>query len=361
VAIPWVTLVVTPLGLAGIVLPVLWNAAAQALALLAVLLEALARLPFATWSAAVPPLWAGAAGVLGGVLLAMRLPWSVRALGLPLLLPALLWQAPRPLPGEFELLAADVGQGNAVVVRTAAHTLVYDTGPGYSRDTDAGQRVLVPLLRAWDERVATVVLSHRDQDHTGGAAAVLRMQPQAALLSSLEDGHPLGALRPGRRCQAGQGWTWDGVHFQVLHPAEGDYGGRTKPNGLSCVLHVSNGRASVLLAGDVERAQEGGIAAAAIPPRAHLLLVPHHGSKTSSSAALLDAVQPAVGIVQAGYRNRFGHPAADVVGRYRERGIDLVTSAECGAAHWTSRQPGRVDCERARSARYWRHRAGEVR
>jgi competence protein ComEC len=128
---------------------------------------------------AATPLWAGVAGVTGGVLLAARLPWGVRALGLPLLLPVLLWQAPRPAPGEFELLAADVGQGNAVLVRTAGHALVYDAGPRFSAESDAGHRVLVPLLRALDERVDTLVLSHRDTDHTGGARAVLAMQPQA--------------------------------------------------------------------------------------------------------------------------------------------------------------------------------------
>ena len=119
----------------------------------------------------------------------------MRVLGLPLLLPVLLWQAPRPPAGEFELLAADIGQGNAVLVRTAGHTLVYDAGPRFSAESDAGHRVLVPLLRALDERVDTLVLSHRDTDHTGGARAVLAMQPQAGLLSSIEDGHELQAPR----------------------------------------------------------------------------------------------------------------------------------------------------------------------
>ncbi|HET8744179.1 MAG TPA: DNA internalization-related competence protein ComEC/Rec2, partial [Ramlibacter sp.] len=255
VAIPWVTLVVTPLGLAGVFVAPLWSLAAQALELLGALLRVLAELPFATWSAPVPPLWAGAAGVLGGWLLAARIAPALRLLGLPLMLPVLLWQAPRPPPGEFELLAADVGQGNAVLVRTATHTLAYDAGPGYSRETDAGQRVLVPLLRAKDETMDLLVLSHRDSDHTGGAAAVLRMQPAARLLSSLEESHPLQALRASTRCHAGQRWEWDGVRFEILHPGAEDYGPRTRPNALSCVLRVSNGQASALLAGDIEQPQ----------------------------------------------------------------------------------------------------------
>lgn len=355
VAIPWVTLVVTPLGLAGVVLPMLWVPAAEAIGLLAILLRGLAEIPHATWSAPAPPLWAGAAGVLGGLLLALRWPWSLRALGLPLLLPVLLWQAPRPATGEFEVVAADVGQGNAVLVRTHAHTLVYDAGPGYSRDADAGQRVLVPLLRAWDERVDRLVLSHRDLDHTGGAAAVLRMQPRAQLVSSIEDGHALLAQRPSQRCIAGQQWEWDGVRFEMLHPQAEDYRPGARPNGLSCVLRIANAGASVLLAGDIEKAQEAALVQAGAPLRADVLLVPHHGSKTSSSEAFLAAVQPRLALVQAGYRNRFGHPAPEVQARYQGLGIALVASARCGAATWRSAAPAHIRCERDAARRYWHH------
>jgi len=358
IAIPWVTLVVTPLAMGGAVVAPLWDVAAWAVQALAVLLQWLAGLPFATLSMAAPPWWMAACGVAGGALLAMRLPWSMRALGLPLLLPVLLWQMPRPDAGEFELLAADIGQGNAVLVRTATHSLLYDSGPRYSLDSDAGHRVLVPLLRAFDERLDMLVLSHRDTDHTGGASAVLAMQPRAALLSSIEATHPLQALRPTQRCVAGQRWTWDGVSFEVLHPFDTDYRSFTRPNAVSCVLRIGNGRATVLLAGDIERLQEAALVArtAQAHLRADVLLVPHHGSKTSSSEALLDAVRPRIALVQAGYRNRFGHPAGEVAARYMERGVRLVESARCGAAHWVSERPAELACERERRARYWHHR-----
>ncbi|MBU6467468.1 MAG: DNA internalization-related competence protein ComEC/Rec2, partial [Burkholderiales bacterium] len=181
VAIPWVTLIVTPLAFAGVLWPPLWQGAAWCVQLLGIWLGWLAAWPWAQFDVAAAPLWAGLAAVIGGVLLAARLPASLRLAGVPLLLPALLWQAPRPLPGSFELLAADIGQGNAVLVRTARHALLYDTGPRYSLASDAGDRVLVPLLRSLGERVDTVMLSHRDSDHTGGASAVLAQQPQAAL------------------------------------------------------------------------------------------------------------------------------------------------------------------------------------
>jgi len=358
VAIPWVTLVVTPLSMLGVLAPPAWTLAAWAVQGLAVLLQWCAALPHATLSMAAPPWWMAGVGVAGGMLLAMRLPWTVRALGLPLLLPALLWEPARPAAGEFELLAADIGQGNAVLVRTATHSLLYDAGPRYSLDSDAGDRVLVPLLRAFGERLHTLVLSHRDTDHVGGAAAVLAAQPQAALLSSIEAGHPLQALRPARRCEAGQRWTWDGVDFEILHPGESDYRYFTRPNAVSCVLRVGNGRAAVLLAGDIGRLEEFGIVSriAAARLRADVLLVPHHGSRSSSSTALLAAVQPRIALVQAGYRNRFGHPAPEVAARYRDAGARLVESTRCGAARWSSLAPGEVDCERESGARYWHHR-----
>ena len=261
-AIPWVTLLVTPLALFGIIFAPIWDVAAWAVQGLAWYLQTLAELPFASISIAQAPLWAGTSGLLGGILLAMRLPWPVRMLGLPLLLPVLLWQAPRPTMGHFELLAADIGQGNAVIVRTATHALVYDAGPRFSRESDAGHRVVVPLLRALDVKVDTVMLSHRDVDHTGGAVAVLAMQPQAALVSSIEDEHELQAVRKATRCVAGQRWQWDGVDFEVLHPQADDYDAGNKSNAMSCVLRIDNGTHSALLAGDIEQPQEAALVAA---------------------------------------------------------------------------------------------------
>jgi competence protein ComEC len=361
VAIPWVTLLVTPLAMAGVLVAPLWQLAAASVEALRWYLGLLAALPFATLSVAAPPLWAGAAGVVGGLLIAMRLPVSLRLLGLPLVLPALLWLPARPAPGQFELLAADIGQGNAVLVRTHAHTLVYDTGPRFSQESDAGQRVLVPLLRALDERVDTVLLSHRDSDHIGGAAAVLAMQPQAQLISSIEPDHPLQALRPAAHCIAardgGQRWRWDGVEFEMLHPGAADYDAASKSNALSCVLRISNGAQTALLVGDIERPQEERLAAE-VPEqiRADLLLVPHHGSKTSSSAVFLDTVQPRLALVQAAYRSRFGHPAPSVIDRYEERDIRVLDSAHCGAVIWSSARPGEPICQRDADRHYWRHR-----
>jgi competence protein ComEC len=361
-AIPWITLLVTPLAMLGTLATPLWDLAGWAIAALAWYLQSLAQLPFATFSAAQAPLWAGSAGLCGGVLLAMRLPWAARLAGAPLMLPVLLWQPSLPPAGDFELLAADIGQGNAVLVRTAHHALLYDAGPRFSRDSDAGHRVLVPLLRALDVKLDLLVLSHRDSDHVGGAHAVLAMQPSARLLSSIEHDHDLQAVRPATRCLAGQSWTWDGVDFMLLHPRDADYDGVAKPNAMSCVLRIrsqargANQRVHVaLLVGDIERLQEARLVADGAPLGAEVLLVPHHGSKTSSSAGFLDAVAPRLALVQAGYRNRFGHPAPEPMERYRERNTVVLDSPHCGAMTWTSAQPGQVRCQRIEAMRYWQH------
>ncbi len=361
-AIPWITLLVTPLAMLGALATPLWDPAGWAITALAWYLQWLAQLPFATFSVAQAPLWAGVAGLCGGVLLAMRLPWAARLAGVPLLLPVLLWQPSLPAAGDFELLAADIGQGDAVLVRTAQHALLYDAGPRFSRDSDAGHRVLVPLLRALDVKLDLLVLSHRDSDHVGGARAVLDMQPAARLLSSIEHDNELQAVRPSTRCLAGQGWTWDGVDFMLLHPQDTDYDGLSKPNALSCVLRISSRAGGVdrrervaLLLGDIERPQEARLVIDGAALGADVLLVPHHGSKASSSASFLDAVAPRLALVQAGYRNRFGHPAPEPMERYRERNTVVLDSPHCGAMTWTSARPGEVRCQRIEAMRYWQH------
>jgi len=356
VAIPAVTLLITPLGLLGLLLPPLWLLGGWLVQLLAAGLQLLAGWPLAVWTAAAAPPWAAACGLLAAALAVLPLPWRLRLASLPLMLP-LLWPAvPRPAPGQFELVAADVGQGTAVLLRTQRHVLVYDAGPTYSPEADAGGRVLLPLLRARGEStVDLLMLSHRDTDHVGGAASLLSGVPVRALSSSLEDAHPL--LQRGlqhTRCAAGQRWQWDGVQFEVLHPLPADHAAAARPNAMSCVLRVQGAQSSVLLTGDIEAAQEAALTErAGASLRSNVLLVPHHGSRTSSTAAFLDAVAPHTAVAQAAYRSRFGHPAPPVVARYAERGVQFVQSDRCGA--WTLRPDGSSRCERLAARRYWHH------
>lgn len=354
VAIPLVTLVVTPLALLGMVLPALWTVAAWGVQALVWGLGLLAQWPFAVWTTPAAPGWMAACGLLGALLAVLPVPWAVRWLALPLVLPLLWPPVPRPATGQFELVVADIGQGTAVLVRTRGHLLVYDTGPQYSRESDAGQRVLLPLLRSRGEpRVDLLVLSHRDIDHVGGAASLLAGHPVAAITSSLEPGHPLLASAvPHTPCRAGQSWAWDGVQFDLLHPTPEDVAAARKPNAVSCVLRVRDAQGrSLLLTGDIEAPQEAALLQRSGAMLASmLLLVPHHGSRTSSSAAFLDAVQPTTALVQAGYRSRFGHPAPEVLARYADRRIEVVRSDQCGAWLW---QDQAASCTRAVRRRYW--------
>jgi competence protein ComEC len=358
VAIPVVSFVLMPLALLGGLVPPLWTLAALLTQGLMAWLQWLAAWPAAVVWLPAAPFAAQALGLAGAVLMVLRLPWRLRVAGLLLMVP-LLWPAvDAPPAGEFALLAPDIGQGNAVLVRTRDHALLFDTGPVYAPGADAGDRVLLPLLRSLGlRRLDVLMLSHRDTDHVGGAAALIRGLTVTELRSSLEPAHPLlRAGPPARRCEAGQQWQWDGVHFELLHPAPAHYTAGLKPNDLSCVLRISSasGRRA-LLAGDLEAEQERALAQREPDLRADVLLVPHHGSKTSSSLALLTAVQPAVGLVQAGYRSRFGHPAPAVLARYQALGIPVVATPACGAWQWRS-DTAAGTCERTLSRRYWRDR-----
>ncbi len=359
-AVPWITLWVTPLCLLGLIVPQAWSFAAWSVQVSQTLLADLSAWPLAQWSGAAAPAWAGVAAVLGLSLWALRLPWWLRLLGLVWVLPLITWQVLRPEAGEFDLLAADMGQGHAVLLRTASHSLLYDTGPRYSAQSDAGQRVLVPLLQSLGERLTRIVVSHQDADHSGGLAAVLATQPQAQVWTSVAREHPLRSLGVMHTCEAGQRWQWDGVYFEVLHPTSDDYQKKLPSNALSCVLRVqsASGR-TALLVGDIEAKQELELlarqATAATDLQADWLLVPHHGSATSSTQPFLQAVRPQIAVVQAGYRNRFGHPRADVVARYEALAVHLVQTPQCGATFWQSQQPELVQCERAKQKNYWNH------
>lgn len=379
VAIPVVTWLITPLALAGVAWHALWVPAAALVQVLMGVLHAMAAWPGASLMLPALPGWLPVAAVLGGLALVWRWPLSWRALGLALWCPLLLWQAPRPPVGEFEVLAADVGQGSAVVIRTAHGSVLYDAGPQWGPGSDAGQRVLLPLLDRLGERPATVVLSHRDGDHVGGALAVLdawgpsplgwttakalrvwaSFEPPA-LVSALSDpalaGRVLASPPAWTRCQAGQRWEQDGVVFELLHPSPALYAQATGSNNLSCVLWVRGASRSALLTGDMDSVHEAALVQAHPGLRADWLLAPHHGSRTSSSAELLDTVRPQWVVVQAGYLSRYGHPAPQVLDRYRAHGVRWVATPECGAALWRSTQPDAMLCQRQSQPRHWHWR-----
>lgn len=359
VAIPVVGWVVLPLDALGLLWSPFWGLAAWVLSGLMALLEIMAAWPLAEVHRPAPPWPLAWLAVIGGWVLVQPWPPSLRAAGLLLLGPALFGgAATRPASGQFEVLALDVGQGGAVLVRTAGHTLLYDSGPAYAGGGDAGERLVVPTLRALGERPDRVIVSHEDADHAGGSEAVAKAFPKASWWSSFDPD-------PARRCVAGQRWTWDGVHFEVLHPgpdawASGPGGRRLSSNAMSCVLRIDNGRDSAWLSGDLDAAHEVRLALARPALRATLMLAPHHGSHTSSSPVLLNTLRPRWVMVQAGYRNPFGHPSERVVQRWRERGLSWVETPFCGAALWRSERPSEMHCERASRRRFWHHNGAQA-
>ena len=358
VAIPVVSVIVTPLALLAAVIPVqaLLDLAAWLVEWLLQFLESCAALPGALWQQHVPPLWSVALA-LGGVawLLAPRgVPG--RACGLALMAPAFVLLPPAPPPGEAWITTFDVGQGLAVMVRTASRTLLYDAGPAFGAESDSGGRIVVPALRAMGTpNLDLMVLTHEDSDHVGGALTVLESVEVQSLASSLPSMHALNSLVPApRRCFAGTRWEWDGVRFEFLHPPPGREPARR--NNQSCVLRVAAGGGSMLLTGDIERVAE--LSVVQNNPglmKTDVLLVPHHGSRTSSSRGFIDAVAPRWAVVPAGYRNRFGHPNAEVLERYRAAGIGVLRTDLDGAVQiLLSDRPTQVSAERARRPRYWR-------
>jgi competence protein ComEC len=360
VAIPVVSLVVTPLALLAAVLPIdaLAALAHAILAALMRLLDVLAQAPAAVWSQHAPIAWTLAPAALGVAWLLAPRGVPGRSAGLVLLLPLFAVRPPAPPPGTVSITFLDVGQGLATVVRTAHHALVYDAGPAYSVDADAGNRVVVPYLRATGvTSLDAVVITHHDNDHAGGAAAVMRTLPPALLLSSLAADHPSQQLAPYRMpCYAGQRWTWDGVAFEMLYPTPESYD-RTvrRANWRSCVLRISAHGRTALLTGDIEARDEQALLAAGAPLAADLLLVPHHGSRTSSTPAFVAAVDPRVAVFTVGYRNRFGHPRADVAARYADRGVHILRTDRAGAIVVTLDQRGiTTSAWREAAPRYWR-------
>jgi competence protein ComEC len=335
-AVPVVSLAVVPLSLAGAVLP--WDVPLEVAAwLLQHLHDALgwlASLSWATYVQAAPSAVAVTFAMLGAAWLLMPAGTPSRWLGALALLPLLLGRPAGPAHGEAWVTLLDVGQGLAAVVRTERETLLFDSGPAWSADADAGSRTVVPYLRGEGiRRLSAMVISHDDRDHTGGAASILRAVPVDLVLTPLPRAHrALSGARRVMGCVAGQTWDWSGVRFEMLHPLEKDsVRPPARDNARSCVLRVTAGTGSVLLTADVERAGESAMVAAGEDLHADILVAPHHGSKTSSSEPFIDAVSPREVWFPVGYRNRFGHPHEDVVSRYRSRGVGLRRTDDAGA------------------------------
>ncbi|HEY7986702.1 MAG TPA: DNA internalization-related competence protein ComEC/Rec2 [Methylophilaceae bacterium] len=336
-AIPMISLLITPLTLLGAVLPFdfILLAAHQLMQWCMYLLQPLSDLPDAVWQQAIPPWWALIFAMLGTLWILLPRGFSARWLGLIYCAPLFLVVPETPAIGSMKIAVLDVGQGLSVVVQTAHHALLYDTGPSYSADADSGNRIIVPYLRAAGiSHLDGMMVTHNDNDHSGGAISVLQEVPVGWFASSLPADHAIVAVAPQpRRCYAGQQWQWDGVSFEMLHPTWQSYDiEKLKDNDRGCVLKVTSRFGTLLLPADIESPSEQMLVETQPDALiADVLVVPHHGSKTSSTPDFIAHVHPLIAIFTTGYRNRFGHPKPEIVERYKDSGSRMYRSDQDGA------------------------------
>ena len=391
-AIPIISLIVVPLAILGSLIHVdfILQTAHFVLEICMQGLTFLSNLP--TWQQAAPPMWAMLVAMLGVLWMLLPRGFPQRWLGLVLLLPLFFVSLPKLAEGEMQVAVLDVGQGLAVVIKTASHTLLYDAGPSFSAQSDAGSRIVMPYLRGEGiKKIDGFIVSHNDVDHSGGVASVLAQMPVTWLISSYNLPAEMQLPTHQLKCFAGQHWQWDSVKFKVLHPTIESYENlEIKDNNRSCVVKVTSQFGSVLLTGDIEKQAEKvlleyvlqpqGLSPQNIPAKAgysyvkpsihapsgdavlnnnllksDVLIAPHHGSKTSSTLDFIQAVNAKQVIFTVGYFNRFKHPKLEILERYQAGEAEVFRSDYSGALllNFNAAQGIQTEQWRRTHRKYW--------
>jgi len=350
-AIPFLSMVVVPLILLGLIgLPVsaalsamAFSAAAVSVGWLFKLLASMAKLPFSSLGLQQPGLWELLLATFGALVLLLLQGLPQRWLGVLLMLP-LFATIPAPPPGQMQIDVLDVGQGTSVLVNSTRHLLLYDSGPGNGKGFDLVEAVIRPaILRSGHSSPDTIIFSHADLDHAGGLQSLKRLYPAATVFGSFP-AMPAG-VKP---CDDALRWHWDGLFFEVLHPSLWlPYLG----NDSSCVVGVGMGGFTILLPGDISAAAEQRLLLQGRLRKVDVLLVPHHGSRSSSTSQFLSAVQPGIAIATAAPGNRFGFPLPEIQRRYRDAGIAFLSTDACGAVRITALESGKIQVSSARRSR----------
>ncbi|MGC1853750.1 MAG: DNA internalization-related competence protein ComEC/Rec2 [Candidatus Aquirickettsiella sp.] len=334
IAIPSTGFLILPLSLLGSLLSLVSSAlgnhilifAEQLLELLWKVLNFFSEIPLAQYYAYLSSRWILASSIIGILLLLAPKGMPTRYLGFIWILPLFFGESQRPHYGDIWIHLLDVGQGLASVVRTQHHILIYDTGPRLSPSFDAGKLVILPFLQTIDvQKVNLMVISHGDNDHSGGAKIILKQIQVDKVLSSI----PKKFLpKIVNLCEEKMHWQWDGISFEILYPPMNHH---YLGNNSSCVLKISNHLQSILLVGDIEKAAENYLVHAKQKDlQSTVLIVPHHGSKTSSSIEFLNHVQPVYALFPTGFHNRFKFPHKIVLNRYQRLGSKIYNTAAEG-------------------------------
>ena len=359
VAVPVISFLAVPLSLLAVIILCIFPMLAVKLFFLVDiilqglcwLLAHLAEIPMASVNHALPSYWLLLFAVPGIVLLLAPKGIPARWLSLVMFLPLVFTtDAKKPATGDIDMTLLDVGQGLSVIVQTTHHVLVYDTGAKFSGESDMGQSVLLPFLRAQGiSKIDSLIISHGDNDHIGGAASLIRGMPVEKVLTSVPQ--QLSAYAP-IECVAGQAWSWDEVKFTMLAPQQPAF---SSDNDNSCVLKIQSVHGAVLLTGDIEAAAESRLVetyGAAL--KAEVLVAPHHGSNTSSTVEFLQSIQPEYVLIPAGYKNQFGHPHKAVIARYRQVNAHWLNNADSGAIFVNVKNKAlAVQGMREQESKYW--------
>jgi competence protein ComEC len=305
---------------------------------------------------AAPNSWSLLLAIMGVLILIMPKGLPTRGLGTFFFLPLLFPATQKLDQGEFDFVLLDSGQGLSAIIQTRENTLVYDTGAKFSERFNIGDAVVKPYLREKGvKQISVLLISHGDNDHIGGADAVVENFRVNKIISSVPEA--VDKQFPdieSESCLLGQKWHWDGVDFEILQPKTGEI---FNGNNASCVLKVSSMQGSVLLTGDIEKEAEASLIKQYQDNiRTDILLVPHHGSKTSSTEEFIAAVSPKYAFIPAGYRNRFGFPKKDIIKRYDAHDVKTYVSYETGEISAKFRDEGlQIDEFRTNNRRFWHH------
>jgi len=373
IAVPIVGFVIVPLAFVGTVAllidqelgTVILSLTSQVFEYVWNVLEWLSDLPISTITFSTPGLPVLLLGCAGFLLLLLPGVFRVRSLAAICCVPLFFPYHDNPAQGEANVTVLDVGQGLATVIQTQHHALVFDTGPQFSKRFDTGRAVVLPFLNEKGIRKLDVLLvSHADNDHVGGAKSILSAIPVSSVITSVPDKlsvfesvAPIAPVEPATptRCQRGQQWTWDGVKFEILHPAASDYEAALSENNLSCVLSVTTNNQTFLFTGDIEVDAESLLLERYGESLASQFLVaPHHGSKTSSSQAFISAVKPNTIIIPVGWRNRYRFPHQSVLDTYARQKSRVLSTAEQGAITIKT-ESAEVRSFSDQSRHYWDH------